>query len=477
MADAKERAPMAAAGSAPQGAFLPNSQLGMLFVGTSQGFLPLQSAGLISVAPTPSPGLALNPHQPQSIPLGNQGCFPLGNPDWGVGGVTGKRRLEDDPADVMAAAKREFAELGIHCLAPPTCLGEWQGDIDLDIESDGTFSDMDVEVAHSSALSPNALPQVRQDVLDIPQLPLPTLQPPIPTPFPVSTPLPVPRRPVKRAKTDVVSALAAVLTHALKGVVPTTSVVRKPVKDWVSKPSKWNNERKDGSVKTWLASVEHYMDLCDVPMELRVGTAVTFLGQDVQKWWYGAKAALVATGMDVSLWQTFVHVLRWQYGSMDEETQARKSLDSLTLAKCNGEMDTYVRRSHVLHSEISRLPLSEGEKIHRFLAGCPSDLRQLLRLDRDNQEWAEFAQLARFACSKVRDRVPVAGNMVLSLPGSQKGRQARNKNGKGSQKKQQAAKGPSRQGPKDPTKCEDRKLGRCFKCHQTGHLARDCPAA
>ncbi len=112
-------------------------------------------------------------------------------------------------------------------------------------------------------------------------------------------------------------------------------------------------------------------------------------------------------------WRTFSSLLTQAYGRNDREPLARSKLDSL---KQEGSVQTYARVFRETVACITRMPLSEGDKLHRFKANLAPKLKDRCSVKPDGTEWDNLDELISFAVrQEINLQVSASGLLTLGL--------------------------------------------------------------
>jgi hypothetical protein len=198
--------------------------------------------------------------------------------------------------------------------------------------------------------------------------------------------------------------------------------------------------------------MERYCRLLPVPVDNRVEFAGTFLKDHAAMWWQ-------TTYYDIEEWDDFVAGLRDQFQPVNSAKNARAQLDSL-------RQRTSVR---IYNTEFRELVLQiphmhEEDRVHHYIKGLKPNVASLVAMQQpatllqaqglaDTADTIQFQQLPRRSFGHQRTESP------------------RNR--------------PNYHGPApmeldaigkltDDERERLRKIGGCFRCRKTGHLARDC---
>ena len=93
-------------------------------------------------------------------------------------------------------------------------------------------------------------------------------------------------------------------------------------------------------------------------------------------------------------WRTFSNLLTQAHGRNDREPLVRSKLDSL---KQEGSVQTHARVFRETVAWITRMPLSEGDKLHRFKANLAPKLKDRCSVKPDGTECDNLDELISFA--------------------------------------------------------------------------------
>ena len=106
--------------------------------------------------------------------------------------------------------------------------------------------------------------------------------------------------------------------------------------------------------------------------------------------------ASVTRGVDMMAmpWSRFCEIPKSAYGKPNSEPAARLALDAL---KWPGSVSGLARHMGKLVSQVTRVPLSIGDQIHRFQKTLPSVLGDKCRAKPDSSPWDDLQALIEFA--------------------------------------------------------------------------------
>jgi recombinational DNA repair protein RecR len=202
--------------------------------------------------------------------------------------------------------------------------------------------------------------------------------------------------------------------------------------------------------------MEQYYELCPVPENRKAIFAGSFLRNHAAMWWQTQHEQLILQPADVQ-WDLFKQTLQAQFQPVNSTKTARTRLDQL-------KQKTSVRIYNTEFRELMvQLPdMHEEDRIHTYLRGLKAHVASQVAMQQpatllQAQGLADTADVIQFQY-QARPQIPYTAR-----------RHTR----------------PETQGPTpmdldaigkltDAERDRLRKIGGCFRCRKTGHLARDC---
>ena len=217
------------------------------------------------------------------------------------------------------------------------------------------------------------------------------------------------------------------------------------------RPPTYSGNRNE-SLAAWIFQMERYCELLLVPPRNRVEFAGTFLKSHSAMWWQTAY-------YDIEEWQDFKANLQAQFQPVNSAKTARAQLDAL-------RQTTSVR---IYNTEFRELVLQiphmhEEDRVYQYVKGLKPNISTLVAMQQpgtlleaqglaDTADTIQFQQFTRRNFGKqgteqTRNRSTYRGPAPMDLD----------------------AIGKLTDGERDRL----RKIGGCFRCRKTGHLAQDC---
>lgn len=298
---------------------------------------------------------------------------------------------------------------------------------------------------------------------------------------------------VRRLRAPVVQqpGLATAIGSALPrpvGLDPATTAKHNLLKP----PKFWEGAEADGSIRGWLTSVAHWLNMMTVPPADAVGTAANYLRGKAQAFWFSMVDTLREHGKDPTSWEVFKDTMVLNYGAIDPEYIARTKIDAL---RQTGTVETYVREMQMLFAELTQQPMHEADKVHKFFSGLNSGLAARSQTDpATGNRWTTFAAAARYAIRQdtlfqankalnKSPKTPAAGDGKKGPGVDGKAMKRRgSKNGGGYRRGGSNGGGPSNgvgpSGAGKPSKAQREawyKAGKCLNCGHPDHKKADCP--
>lgn len=156
-------------------------------------------------------------------------------------------------------------------------------------------------------------------------------------------------------------------------------------------PDKFSGAADKRRIEDWLNLVQLFFLLSHVPLQYWAASAQQLLTDQA-----AAHFPDLSRGMDMMQmsWQKFSELLTLAYGRNDREPVARADLDAL---RQTGSVQTYARVFRELVSCITKFPMSEGDKMHRFKTNLALSLRSKCAVRPDGAEWGSLEELISFA--------------------------------------------------------------------------------
>lgn len=237
------------------------------------------------------------------------------------------------------------------------------------------------------------------------------------------------------------------------------------------KPNDFTGTSKE--LTNWLYSMALYCNTNGITTdEAKIQTALPYLKGDAATWLQRVYPIDTWTDCPWSTWFDFCTALRSTFGVLQEHVQARERLDALTQRRNQG-MDGYVRAWRMILLDLPEL--AQDEIVHRFKKGLYYDkVRQYITqatVGRSPKDitFEELSQLAMVADADLvprndkRDRV----HFDNSAPHWQS--RARHDS-------RPAAMDIGNIRAEPVSRDALLRQGRCFYCHERGHVRANCPA-
>lgn len=253
-----------------------------------------------------------------------------------------------------------------------------------------------------------------------------------------------------------------------------TNMVKEPMKCKPADPEKF----KEGGrvrIQAWLGVMENYLHAGNTSPDFWVDIAQTYLEVRVAQNWQNAMRILEREGKNPKEWLHFKEALTKAYGNVNPEQVARSKLGKLSQ---HSSVESYANEFQNLCAEIVTLPMSVGDKIHRFIDGLKPEIRLKVAVDplNDAQPWEDFQRLVTYAVSVDANLQQVKAGLGI----------ATTKNG---EKKTPSigVGGPIRNQKKSTMKFTNgreidykrvaalKKEGKCYFCEEKGHRVNTCP--
>jgi hypothetical protein len=235
---------------------------------------------------------------------------------------------------------------------------------------------------------------------------------------------------------------------------PQVHIVHQPRPLKPERPSAYSGKKSE-SLDAWIFQVERYFRILNTPQAERVPFAGSLLKDHANMWWRAVSDQIETLAEDLQ-WDQFKTQLKANFQTTNLAETARARLDKL-------KQTTSVLLYNTAFRELMlELPnMHEEDRIHAYLKGLKAQIASLVAMQRpttilDAQRMADTADSIQWQHNPRQ---------------FQQTRQYQSP---------QNYKGPSPMELDAITKLTPaererlRKTGGCFRCRQTGHLARDC---
>ncbi|DBA82445.1 TPA: hypothetical protein ACH3X2_000680 [Trebouxia sp. C0005] len=251
-----------------------------------------------------------------------------------------------------------------------------------------------------------------------------------------------------------------------------------------------------GAVRRLTDSLQLFFQLSDVPKAKWVLHARLYLEGLAADYVNIAMATMPVS--DCSDWPKFCALLSIRFGQIDPDAEFWDQLRDLKQGVLSAA--EYVHKMRYCFNGIIELPLSDGEKIERFMSGLNAPLKRLviiapLGMGR-NGKWLDADELMSYAVLQARalpnagaasHAVPAVGSMVpkTASAGGQKQKKKRKANGSGNGAAKAGTSGKFGNGHsgKKLKKASIRDAhmkewfkenNRCYHCCKPGHASFNC---
>jgi len=270
------------------------------------------------------------------------------------------------------------------------------------------------------------------------------------------------------------------------------------------KPPPFTGTSDDMTAQEWFETVENVLELNKVPVDRWLASASTFLRGDARRHFLSIKPQLYAPPPNQSLgtertdesaasgqevWSKFKEEMFTSFGTMQDEHIA---LNLLVNLRQGGTLQAYAQRLKQLAARVVSEPMTEREKVHRFLKGLKEPLKSKCLFKTGTTETVDklsdlvaqatrveavlgvhapressVSHAARGSKNNKRNRSP------SNRPKHQHGQQG--KRPKTSNRGEKGASTPGLSGIKQSVIDERKSAGQCLKCAESGHSWVACP--
>lgn len=247
----------------------------------------------------------------------------------------------------------------------------------------------------------------------------------------------------------------------------------------VNKPQVFSGRDKE-DVDLFLDEQERFQRLTHVPAHLQVDVACGFLRGDAQLLW-SAQERLARDAGTVVDWQYFKQILISFYRPINPEDAARARLHNI---RQTGTVNDYTLRFNSELARIRTMPVSEGDRVYLYLRGLRPELRARVAVNPTTRTpWESLQEVQQYTLNTAAHDLPSMNAELRERNAkrpAEKPAQRVPSNGGGAGKNARA-KGNKKPRLEDlePESKAYRQMhfrgGLCFRCHEQGHKAEDCP--
>jgi hypothetical protein len=225
----------------------------------------------------------------------------------------------------------------------------------------------------------------------------------------------------------------------------------------------FEGRRQGEKLEEWIYKMDIYLHAMQVPDQLRVLTAVSFLQGNAMTWW---RALIGVQDPTTVPWIDFVQRLRDEFLPVNAVKVASDKLERL---KQTGSVANFVKEFRTLALQIP--DLSAAEKLRRFLSGLKSRVRMEvdLRNPATVEEAVTLAERIDDLTYQASRRSPGSSSFSVAAQDSRPPMDLSSMSLNNTRR-------PNKFSKLTPEEREKlRRENRCFYCREVGHSAVKCP--
>ncbi len=227
-------------------------------------------------------------------------------------------------------------------------------------------------------------------------------------------------------------------------------------------PPKFSGQRSGLHVVDWLDMNVAYMTATgEAPQHWAACAASRLEDEALSQWLIYLKTTIGVRSTHLATWTMLCTCLEQAYG---QDQRSQLAMHRLARLRQPNDVASYAREFRDLCSRIQDPePLSETDKIHRFVSGLKDHLVARCQTRPDGRPWQSFEEVVDFTLRQ--DALPAPRRLPAD---------AEPRGGKVGQQKRPVS-GPLTQG--QATKHQRGEENTCFVCGKPGHYARFCKMA
>lgn len=203
-------------------------------------------------------------------------------------------------------------------------------------------------------------------------------------------------------------------------------IITSLLKQALNKPATFDGSLKSKlPIRDWLGIMQHYLHTLEVPANLHVAMAVSYLRDEALRYWHFRKQLMPDEQPPKSpdSWQDFHAALTERFDPGNTPVTARYQLDKLQ--QRSWSMPRFIQRFDQLCPFVPTM--TDDEKIHRFLTSVRPECAAKLKTNpQSGRRWTHYNALRGYALNEFADTSLPTTNLATDVPVGQSKRKLQN---------------------------------------------------